>query len=90
MVKIYFYLCQLKKILFRYLLDFKANVAAVNNDGELAIDIRKQNRYRIIRNIIKPEVNPQKTGSNRAPAQIWKHLIQFKVEPTMFEPRLMF
>ncbi len=30
----------MKLFLFRYLMDNNADVAAVNNDGELAIDIR--------------------------------------------------
>ena len=31
-----------------------------------------------------------KSGLNLAPAYILKHLIQFKVEPTIFKPRLKF
>ena len=33
---------------------------------------------------------PPKTGSDWAPAQISKNLIQFQVEPTLLEPRLKF
>ena len=51
--KIFF---NLKIIIFRYLLEYQANVSAVNNDGELAIDISESDE---MEELLQKEIDKQ-------------------------------